>query len=146
MANFTFLFSFCSLLMAAIFAYSACVQLNDPDWYFWFPLYACACVVNMLNWAISSKTFIRKIAEVTVWLGIFLFLKVVVEDFLQASSHLKYSKSRNQRKKKEFPRCVEYGMAILVCFSFGLPFVFFVVRNGEMKLEYINDGHSWKIN
>ncbi|OAY35377.1 uncharacterized protein LOC110627324 [Manihot esculenta] len=167
MANTSVLFSFCSLLMSAIFAYSGFVQLNDPDWYFWFPLYASSCVVNMLNWAISSN-FIRKIAEVTLWLGIFLFFKVVMEDFvnetagfwsldlservvrektgsglvifslilqLQALSKLENSKSGNQRKKKVFPRFVEYGMAILVSFSFGLPLVFFVVRNEEMKFD-----------
>ncbi|XWS45354.1 hypothetical protein CRYUN_Cryun15aG0129600 [Craigia yunnanensis] len=49
------LFSSCSLLMAVMFGFSLSAQLNDPDWYFWFPLYACAGVVNLLNWRISPK-------------------------------------------------------------------------------------------
>lgn len=52
------------------------------DWYFWFPLYACACVVNLLNRAISPKGRIQLLAKGTLWLGIFLFIKVVVEDLL----------------------------------------------------------------
>ncbi|GMN29733.1 hypothetical protein TIFTF001_002545 [Ficus carica] len=75
----TKIYSFCSLAMAALFLYSASVQLNDPDWYFWLPLYSGACVVNLLNWAISSKT-IKNLAEFTLCLGMFLFIKVVLED------------------------------------------------------------------
>lgn len=52
------------------------------DWYFWFPLYACACVVNMVNWAISSTTTIIHVAWVSLLLGLFLFIKVVIEDFV----------------------------------------------------------------
>ena len=52
------------------------------DWYFWFPLYACACVVNMVNWAISSTTTIMHVARVSLLLGLFLFIKVVMEDFV----------------------------------------------------------------
>ncbi|KAK9012184.1 hypothetical protein V6N11_040253 [Hibiscus sabdariffa] len=76
------LFSCCSLLMAIMFGFSSSVQLNDPDWYFWFPLYACACIVNLLNWRISPKGSIKHIAEVVLCLGVFLFIKVVVEDFV----------------------------------------------------------------
>ncbi|KAA8547296.1 hypothetical protein F0562_003840 [Nyssa sinensis] len=36
--------------MASLFAFSASVQFNDSDWYFWFPLYATASVVNLVNW------------------------------------------------------------------------------------------------
>ncbi|XP_048233394.1 uncharacterized protein LOC8260590 [Ricinus communis] len=168
MAKASLFFSFCSTLMAAVFAYSASVQLNDLDWYFWFPLYACASLVNLVNWAISSKTIVRQIAKVTILLGIFLFLKVVIEGFvsgktgfwsldlservarektgsglviislilhLEASSEPKQSSSRKDGNKKGFPTCVEYGMAILVTFSFGLPFIFFVVKNGEMRFD-----------
>ena len=52
------------------------------DWYFWFPLYACACVVNLLNWRISPKGAIKHIAKVALLLGVFLFIKVVIEDFV----------------------------------------------------------------
>ncbi|XP_070670576.1 uncharacterized protein [Malus domestica] len=109
MAAITKLYTLCSLLMASLFAYSASVQLNDPDWYFWFPLYFGACFVNLVIWAVSSKA-IKQVAEAALWLGIFLFIKVTAE-----SASLK-------------------GMAVLVGFSFGLPFVFFVVQKGEMKL------------
>ncbi|KAK8478863.1 hypothetical protein V6N12_041537 [Hibiscus sabdariffa] len=68
--------------MAIMFGFSSSVQLNDPDWYFWFPLYACACIVNLLNWRISPKGSIKHIAEVVLCLGVFLFIKVVVEDFV----------------------------------------------------------------
>ncbi|EXB77861.1 hypothetical protein L484_009157 [Morus notabilis] len=80
MASSTKLHSFCSLAMAALFLYSASVQLNDPDWYFWLPLYSGACIVNLLNCIISSKP-IKNLAEATLFLGNFLFIKVVVEDF-----------------------------------------------------------------
>ncbi|KAK8716713.1 hypothetical protein V6N13_044017 [Hibiscus sabdariffa] len=58
-----------------MFGFSSSVQLNDPDWYFWFPLYACACIVNLLNWRISPKGSIKHIAEVVLCLGVFLFIK-----------------------------------------------------------------------
>ncbi|KAK7847275.1 hypothetical protein CFP56_006752 [Quercus suber] len=45
MTRSTKVHSLCSVLRASLFAYSASSQLNDHDWYFWFPLYACACVV-----------------------------------------------------------------------------------------------------
>ncbi|KAK9285886.1 hypothetical protein L1049_025087 [Liquidambar formosana] len=135
-----------------------------PNWYFWFPLYACAFLVNLIYGFFTFST-IRKIAEVALWLGMFLFAKVVVEDFvhgiagvwsldlservvrekigsglvvismflqLEASSIPK-DPIKIKRKKKEVARIVEYGMAILVGVSYGLPFVFFVIRKGEMK-------------
>lgn len=55
------------------------------DWYFWFPLYAIACVVNLVNWAISSKR-INQVAEAALWLGMFLFIKVVAEDYVSGVS------------------------------------------------------------
>lgn len=109
------------------------------DWYFWLPLYACGCVVNMVNWAICFRTTIRHIARLSLLLGIFLFTKVVTEDFvngiagfwsldlservvrertgsglvvislilqLEASS---VPEDPLPRKKKEFPKFVEYG-------------------------------------
>ncbi|KAK2657320.1 hypothetical protein Ddye_010372 [Dipteronia dyeriana] len=77
------LFSICSLLMSSMCAYSASVQLNDHDWYLWFPLYACACGVNLVNWKISSKNISGYAAKVALLLGISLFLKVVIEDFVR---------------------------------------------------------------
>ncbi|XP_041001532.1 transmembrane protein 220 [Juglans microcarpa x Juglans regia] len=164
MANPSKLYSLCSVLMASLFAYSASVQLNDPDWYFWFPLYACGCVINMVNWAIPLRTTtIRHIARLSLLLGIFLFIKVVTEDFvngkagfwsLDLSQRVVREKTGSglvvislilqleaslvpedhlPRKKKEFPKFVEYGMAMLVVFGYGLPFVFFVIQKGEMK-------------
>ncbi|KAJ6740189.1 TRANSMEMBRANE PROTEIN 220 [Salix purpurea] len=167
-------FSLCSLLMAALFGYSASVQLNDPDWYFWLPLYACACAVNLVNWAITKTTF-RQIAKVTLWFATLMFLKVVIEDFvngtagfwsldlservvrektgsglvlismilhLEASSEPKHSKM--PRNRRDLPRSVEYGMAILVIFSFGLPFVFFVIQDGEMKFDHVKEQNHLK--
>ncbi|XP_070670575.1 uncharacterized protein [Malus domestica] len=131
MAAITKLYTLCSLLMASLFAYSASVQLNDPDWYFWFPLYFGACFVNLVIWAVSSKA-IKQVAEAALWLGIFLFIKVTAE-----SASLKASKSSLAKallQQSYYPTYVKYGMAVLVGFSFGLPFVFFVVQKGEMKL------------
>ncbi|XVF59550.1 hypothetical protein PTKIN_Ptkin07bG0285000 [Pterospermum kingtungense] len=157
MAKSRKLFSSCSLLMAIMFGFSSSVQLNDPDWYFWFPLYACACVVNLLNWRISSKRTIKHIAKVALWLGVVLFVKVVVEDFvskiagfwsldmservvrektgsaLVIISMILHLMTLKQGKKKKIGRVVEYGMAILVAFSYGLPFVFFVIQKGVMR-------------
>ncbi|KAB1214625.1 hypothetical protein CJ030_MR5G002856 [Morella rubra] len=82
MAKPSKLYRLCSVLMTLLFAYSASVQFNDPDWYFWFPLYSCACVVNMVSWAISLRATIRRVARLSLLLGIFLFIKVVTEDIV----------------------------------------------------------------
>ncbi|KAJ8621044.1 hypothetical protein MRB53_029573 [Persea americana] len=68
----------CSLFMASLFAYSASVQFNDPDWYFWFPLYASASVVNLLGICFILKPR-NQIAKFALGVGVFLFLKVVKE-------------------------------------------------------------------
>ncbi|XP_062102318.1 uncharacterized protein LOC133812563 [Humulus lupulus] len=163
MATPTKLYSFCSLAMAALFAYSASVQLDDHDWYFWLPLYSGACIVNLLNWVISSKP-INHLGEAVLCLGIFLFIKVVMEDIrdgisgfwsmdlservirekigsglviismilqLIASTQSPQVSTKPQRNLS--PRYVEYGMAFLVGFSYGLPFLFFVLQKGEMR-------------
>ncbi|KAK8673186.1 hypothetical protein V6N13_111535 [Hibiscus sabdariffa] len=146
-----------------MFGFSSSVQLNDPDWYFWFPLYACACMVNLLNWRISPKGSIKHIAEVELCLGVFLFIKVVVEDFVSKMAGfwsldltervvrektgsllviismilhlitLSEPMNHKPRKKREVGKAVAYGMASLVGFSYGLPFVFFVIQKGEMR-------------
>ncbi|CAI0554363.1 unnamed protein product [Linum tenue] len=75
--------------MGALFAYSASVQLNDPDWYFWFPLYTGACAVNLMNVAAATSNPVsRRIAEVTLWAALFLFCKVVVEDLATGTAGL----------------------------------------------------------
>ncbi|XP_057500095.1 uncharacterized protein LOC130784282 isoform X1 [Actinidia eriantha] len=75
-------FNACSVLMALLFALSASVQFNDPDWYFWFPLYAIACVVNLVN-GVSTYNIMRSVSKFTLWLGFFLLFKVLIEDFVQ---------------------------------------------------------------
>ncbi|GMI68113.1 hypothetical protein like AT2G23755 [Hibiscus trionum] len=163
MAKLGKLFSCCSLLIAIMFGFSSSVQLNDPDWYFWFPLYACAAIVNLLNWRISPKGPIKHIAKVVLCLGVFLFIKVVVEDFVRkiagfGSLDLTHRVVREKtgsllviismilhlitlsepmnhkpRKKRDVGKSVAYGMTSLVGFSYGLPFVFFVIQKGEMR-------------
>lgn len=46
------------------------------DWYLWFPLYAMACLVNMVN----GVPKVTKTAKIALLMGIILFLKVVIED------------------------------------------------------------------
>ncbi|KAF9620210.1 hypothetical protein IFM89_010945 [Coptis chinensis] len=67
--------------MAFLFASSAAVQLNDPDWYLWFPLYTTASLVNLLRNTSTSRT-VKQTAKLAFWLGTFLFLKVVIEDYV----------------------------------------------------------------
>ncbi|GAB2231656.1 hypothetical protein Drorol1_Dr00010667 [Drosera rotundifolia] len=74
-------FKLCSLLMASLFAACASVQLDDPDWYFWLPLYSFASYVNLMScWLLSSRRLTAKISVIAFLLGFFLFVKVVVED------------------------------------------------------------------
>lgn len=51
------------------------------DWYFWFPLYSCACLIN-LNSCIMKIKLNKPIATITIWIGILLCSKVVVEDYV----------------------------------------------------------------
>ncbi|GFQ01916.1 hypothetical protein PHJA_002335500 [Phtheirospermum japonicum] len=76
----------CNLLMASLFALSACFQFNDSDWYFWIPLYATACIVNLVKWAKKPNSRMRKMAKFALWLGIFLFIKVSIEDFSEGTT------------------------------------------------------------
>uniref|UniRef100_A0A1D1YV08 Transmembrane protein 220 n=1 Tax=Anthurium amnicola TaxID=1678845 RepID=A0A1D1YV08_9ARAE len=73
-------FSPCSLLMGFLFAYSASVQLDDPDWYLWLPLYASASAINFLHIWLASRSM-EMTASLTLLLGMVLFLKVSVEDY-----------------------------------------------------------------
>ncbi|KAL7224002.1 hypothetical protein ACSBR1_025457 [Camellia fascicularis] len=76
------LFSFSSILMASLFALSASLQFNDPDWYFWIPLYASACAVNLVN-GVSECKIMRPIARFAQWFGFFLLIKALIEDFVE---------------------------------------------------------------
>ncbi|KAL3525758.1 hypothetical protein ACH5RR_014130 [Cinchona calisaya] len=78
------LFSLSSLLMASLFAISASFQFNDPDWFFWFPLYICGCIVNLVNGLSKFPMMrLRTLAKFSLWLGVFLFIKVAVEGALK---------------------------------------------------------------
>ncbi|CAN1814842.1 hypothetical protein LINPERHAP1_LOCUS27243 [Linum perenne] len=160
MAEVTKLFISCSVLMAALFAYSASVQLNDPDWFFWFPLYVGASAVNLVGFTgLMSVNKIRMVARLTFWGGQLLLWKVVVEDLVKGNVglwcldlservvrekvgslivvlsmvlHLKVDEGM-KKGRNWIAEAVDYGMLGLVIFSFGLPFVFFVVKGGEIK-------------
>lgn len=64
------------------FSFFLCVS---ADWYFWFPLYTLACVVNLINCKrrISKWRRIKQMMMRTaLGLGLFLFVKVVAEDVI----------------------------------------------------------------
>ncbi|CAN1814843.1 hypothetical protein LINPERHAP1_LOCUS27243 [Linum perenne] len=76
MAEVTKLFISCSVLMAALFAYSASVQLNDPG----------ASAVNLVGFTgLMSVNKIRMVARLTFWGGQLLLWKVVVEDLVKGN-------------------------------------------------------------
>ncbi|KAK4367684.1 hypothetical protein RND71_011476 [Anisodus tanguticus] len=140
-----------SLLMAFLFALSASFQFNDPDWYFWFPLYALACLVNMVNGFI-------KIAKIALRMGTILFLKVIIEDviFHQGISGT-WSFDMRERVVREkigsglvilsmslllqkgnpnnttLSNHAEFGQSILVAIGYGTSFAFFLFSKQEMK-------------
>ncbi|XP_052195627.1 uncharacterized protein LOC127803444 [Diospyros lotus] len=143
---------FCSLMMAFIFAISASVQLNDPDWYLWFPLYAAACAVNLVNGASMYINQMRQIARLTLWLGGFLLIKPLIEDFVKgiagfwsldmrervvrerfgsglavASMSLQLKASSMSMFEVKVRPHVEYGMAVLVGITYGLSLAFLMV-------------------
>ncbi|KAI4341121.1 hypothetical protein MLD38_025882 [Melastoma candidum] len=153
----------CSFLMAFLFAYSASVQLNDPDWYLWFPLYSLACLVNLIdNTSLKSKV-VRVMGRASLWLGLFLYIRVVVEDYrhgiagfwsvdlrervvrekigsglVVSSMMLQLVASKPVRKKPSDPAAgntalVDVGMVALVGMSYGLSFIFFAYHKDEMK-------------
>ncbi|KAF8047871.1 hypothetical protein N665_2794s0002 [Sinapis alba] len=145
-----------SLLMAFLFAYSASVQLNDSDWYLWFPLYALASAVNLINSRrICKSRRIRQMTRTALSLGLFLLVKVITEDVITekvgimsldlthrvvrekigsglviASMVLQLQASCSIPKDKS----VDFGMAATVIFGYGLPFWFFTIKNGEIKI------------
>ncbi|CAH8367969.1 unnamed protein product [Eruca vesicaria subsp. sativa] len=145
-----------SLLMAFLFAYSASVQLNDSDWYLWFPLYALASAVNLINCRkISKSRRIKQMITTALSLGLFLLVKVVAEDVITedtgilsldlthrvvrekigsglvvASMVLQLQASCSKPKDKS----VDFGMAATVIFGYGLPFWFFTIEKGEIEI------------
>ncbi|CDP02425.1 unnamed protein product [Coffea canephora] len=145
-SNKSLLFRLCSLLMASLFAVSASSQLNDPDWYFWFPLYACGCIVNLVN-GLSKfpKMRLRIVAKFSLSLGIFLFIKPSIEDLGNGTGaglwsldmreklgsglvvasmflNLQLPSSRHLPKGQEtkVAKLTEHGMLILVGIGYGL--------------------------
>jgi hypothetical protein len=54
------------------------------DWYFGFPLYSSACLINLTNCIKRFKTtkLNKPIATIALWIGILLYIKVVLEDFI----------------------------------------------------------------
>ncbi|KAJ3672793.1 hypothetical protein LUZ60_006167 [Juncus effusus] len=156
------LLSYSSLLMSLLFAYSALVQLNDPDWYFWLPLYSGAFVVNLFKLS-KRSTALNQVANMSLIGGFLLYIKVVVEDwmngiagfwsidmrervvrekigsalvFLSMLLHLKLTHLPKQSKKETthqpFP-LIETGMALLAAGSYGLSiYVLAFVNKEEM--------------
>uniref|UniRef100_A0A7N0ULR7 Transmembrane protein n=1 Tax=Kalanchoe fedtschenkoi TaxID=63787 RepID=A0A7N0ULR7_KALFE len=153
-----------SLLMGLLFAYSASVQLDDHDWYFWLPLYVCAGFVNLVQ-GISLTPRWRFAAKLGLGLGLCLLMKVVAEDivyglagfwsmdlservvrekigsglvvvsmFLQLKA-LDSSSYKNGKRRMQISTCVQCGMILLAGVAYGLPFVFFVVQRGQMKFD-----------
>ncbi|KAK1292632.1 hypothetical protein QJS10_CPB17g02584 [Acorus calamus] len=136
-------FTPCSLLMASLFAYSASVQLNDPDWYFWFPLYGSATIVNLLHHNTSSRDR-NALAKVVVedyvgglagfW-SLDMSERVVREKLgsglvvasmclqLKASA---LAKEPSREKAERTKTLVDFGMVLLVAVSFGLLLLFCV--------------------
>ncbi|KAF6174332.1 hypothetical protein GIB67_040825 [Kingdonia uniflora] len=94
----TKVFRLCSLLMSCLFAYSAAVQLNDPDWYLWIPLYTSASAVN-LQFIITISTR-RKLAKFGFCVGLFLFFKVMIEQYYYVGSEF-WSLDLNERIVRE---------------------------------------------
>ncbi|KZV53181.1 hypothetical protein F511_29911 [Dorcoceras hygrometricum] len=137
--------------MAILFAVSTCFQFNDPDWYFWIPLYTSACVVNL----VEMNSRIRKLAKIAFWLGAFLFVKVVMEDCLNGIVGIWSLDMRERVVREKFgsglvicsmflqleyscypdypSRLPRYGPPILVCVAYGLSFGFFVFHRSEMR-------------
>ncbi|XP_011085535.1 transmembrane protein 220 [Sesamum indicum] len=148
----------CCLSMAVLFAVSACFQFNDPDWYFWIPLYVTASVVNMVNWENPPDSRTRKTGRFAFWLGVLLLVKVSVQGFVHGrdgfwsldmrdrvvrekfgsglvviSMFLYLDTSNNSTHHPTRLRLAKYGMPILVGVAYGLSFVFFGFQHKEMR-------------
>ncbi|KAI3883474.1 hypothetical protein MKW92_037265 [Papaver armeniacum] len=168
-------FTISSLLMVFLFAHYASFQIlpipkpsfiyfRVTNWYFWLPLYTFAFAVNMINISTYKQSQeIKNIAKLDLLLGIFLFLKVVIEDYvyeLASFSSMHFSQrvlrektgiglvvilmllqllsssdqsTKGNTKIKVVPRYVNYGMTLLVILSYVIPLVFFVFLKREIK-------------
>ncbi|KAL7094554.1 hypothetical protein ACP275_11G111200 [Erythranthe tilingii] len=149
----------CCLLMAALFALSASFQFNDPDWYFWIPLYATASIVNLVNSAEAAPNpRTRKMAKFALLLGLSLFIKVGIEGFVRGIngfwsldlreriarekfgsglviiSMLLFLENSSDPNRRLYPtRIAKYGMPILVGVAYGISFFFFAFQHNEMR-------------
>ncbi|XP_057529643.1 uncharacterized protein LOC130808190 [Amaranthus tricolor] len=154
-------YSICSILMAGLFLVSTSVQFNDPDWYFWIPMYSCAAYVNLkrtLSFVAPKR--ITAAGIVALWLGMFLLIKVLLEDFFGDmigiwsldmrhrlvrekigsglviwSMILQLSVEQDPTKwnSMEIGLLIEFGMTVLVGISCGLSFVFLIYHENEVK-------------
>ncbi|KAL3695633.1 hypothetical protein R1sor_009709 [Riccia sorocarpa] len=107
-------FSISSSILAVVFAYSASVQLNDIDWYFWLPLYSLACFVCLATTTARFAALGRILSDTGLFCSSILFLKVVLEGCHQEGviSWKKFiSLDMNQRLVRE-----KLG-SLLVCVS-----------------------------
>ncbi|KAJ0233339.1 Uncharacterized protein HA466_0283060 [Hirschfeldia incana] len=126
-------------------------------WYLWFPLYALASAVNLINsLRICKSRRIRQLTRTALGLGLFLLVKVVTEDVITervgilsldlthrvvrekigsglviASMVLQLQVASCSKPKV---KSVDFGMAATVIFGYGLPFWFFTIENGEIKI------------
>ncbi|XP_042395383.1 uncharacterized protein LOC121985800 [Zingiber officinale] len=153
--------SACSIIMSILFAYSASVQLNDPDWYLWLPFYAFASIVDLLYVGFAASRRLRQVASLVLWGGVLLLVKVVVEDYvdgcsgllsldmrervvretlgsglvvLSMSLQLKVSSNEGEvEERQSSARLAQSGIVALVAVSIGLTLHFFTNVVEHMK-------------
>ncbi|XP_074564117.1 uncharacterized protein LOC141820659 [Curcuma longa] len=154
--------SACSIFMSILFAYSASVQLNDPDWYLWLPFYAFASGVDLLYVGFAASRRLRQVASLVLCGGVLLLVKVVVEDYvggggcgllsldmrervvreklgsglvvLSMSLQLKVSSDEGKvEERQSSARLAESGIVALVAVSIALSLHFFTDVVEHMK-------------
>ncbi|KAJ4890722.1 hypothetical protein Rs2_30470 [Raphanus sativus] len=103
--------------MAFLFAYSASVQLNDSDWYLWFLFITEDVITERVG--ILSLDLTHRVVREKIGSGLVI-----------ASMVLQVQASYSNPKEK----FVDFGMAATVVFGYGLPFWFFTIENGEIKI------------
>ncbi|KAG6421008.1 hypothetical protein SASPL_117555 [Salvia splendens] len=82
------------------------------DWYFWIPLYASACFVNLLKFCKPNSPRIRKLAKLGLCLGVFLFIKVGAEDLINGKCGI-WCMNMRERVVRE-----RLGSGLVVCSMF----------------------------
>lgn len=65
------------ILCIPIFLYFAYLQLNDPDPYLWFPIYAIVAIIALVG-------FYRKVPKFVGWILIPIYLVLAVYFYTQA--------------------------------------------------------------